>query len=211
MCNSTKFVGIDIATAMIRVGTALISQREYLTSLDQAMGDGDLGITTSKAGEALITYATDEPSDELGKYFMKAGMKVNSAASSTMGTLLATALMQAGKEVKGCEEIDGPALVKMLNAAFQGMMDRGKAKLGDKTILDALGPAAEAFETACAEGDDLPTAGEKMVSAAEAGLAAVIPLQSRIGRASWLGERTRGLVDPGCAALVIILKAIIKG
>ena len=124
---------------------------------------------------------------------------------------MATALMQAGKTVKGAEELDIPALVAMLKAAFEGMMARGKAKLGDKTILDALGPAADTFEKAVSEGDDLSTAGDKMIAAAEKGLAAVTPLQSHIGRASWVGERTKGLVDPGCAALVVILKAIVEG
>ena len=212
MANSISYKGADVAAALIRVGDALISQREHLTNLDQAMGDGDLGITTSKTGEALKAYASDTLSgDDLGKYLSAAGMKVNSAAPSTMGTLLATALLRAGKEVKGRSELDGPALATMLQAAYQGMMERGKAKLGDKTILDALGPAAVAFNNALDEGDDLPTAGDKMIFAAEEGLAAVTPLRSQIGRASWVGERTEGLVDPGCAALVIILQAIVNG
>lgn len=210
MENSAKITGNDVTAAMIRMGKALIREKDYLTSLDQAMGDGDLGITTSKAGEALIAFAENDPNGDIGKYLAQAGMKVNSAASSTMGTLLATGLMQAGKVVKGAEELDGQDLAAMLKAAFVGMMTRGKAKLGDKTILDALGPAAEAFEAAISNGDDLSTAGDKMVAAAEEGLAAVTPLQSHIGRASWVGERTKGLVDPGCAALVVILKAIVE-
>lgn len=212
MDNSITYMVADVSAALIRVGDALISQSEHLTDLDQAMGDGDLGITTSKAGVALKAYASDALSGEdLGKYITVAGMKINNAAPSTMGTLLATALMRAGKEVKGHSELDGPALAAMLHAAYQGMMERGKAKLGDKTILDALGPAAVAFNNALDAGDDLPTAGDKMVSAAEEGLAAVTPLRSKIGRASWVGERTEGLVDPGCAALVIILQAIVNG
>lgn len=203
--------GTDISAALTRVGHALINQKDYLTSLDQAVGDGDLGITAGKIGEALIAYAAEEPLDDLGKYLAKAGMKVNSAAPSTMGTLLATGLMKAGNEIKGFEELDSKNLVTILNAAFQGMMDRGKAKLGDKTILDAFRPAADAFEAAIAEENDLKTAAEKMIVAAEDGLATMTPLKSQIGRASWLGERTMGLVDPGCAVFVIILKAIVAG
>jgi phosphoenolpyruvate---glycerone phosphotransferase subunit DhaL len=211
MENLKTIQGSDICAALTRVGHALIGQKDYLTSLDQAVGDGDLGITAVKAGEALIAYAAEEPSEDLGKYLAKAGMKVNSAASSTMGTLLATALMKAGNEIKGFNELEATDLVIMLQAAFQGMMDRGKAKLGDKTILDALGPATEAFSSAISEGDELKIAADKMIFAAEEGLVAVTPMKSQIGRASWLGDRTMGMVDPGCAMLVIIFKAIAMG
>jgi dihydroxyacetone kinase len=86
-------------------------------------------------------------------------------------------------------------------------MERGKANLGDKTIVDAIHPAAEAFAAAVAQGDALPEAAQKALAAATAGRDGVTPLRSRIGRASWVGERTEGKVDPGCAALVIMLEA----
>jgi phosphoenolpyruvate---glycerone phosphotransferase subunit DhaL len=97
----------------------------------------------------------------------------------------------------------------MLQAADAGIQERGKAKPGDKTIIDAVHPAAQAFSQALAEGSSLPEAAERMLEAAREGLEAVTPLRSKIGRASWVGERTEGKVDPGCAAGVIILEAII--
>lgn len=210
MTDSLTISSEQVVATTERVAQALEDQRDYLTELDQAVGDGDLGITTSKIGVALQTYIADAESIDLGKFLMGAGMKINSAAPSTMGTLLASALIRASKVAKGLNELDGPTLAAMLSAANRGIQDRGKAKPGDKTIIDALNPAAEAFEKAIDEEASLRVAGERMLRAAEKGLASVTPKQSKVGRASWIGERTKNKVDPGCATLVIILKSILN-
>jgi phosphoenolpyruvate---glycerone phosphotransferase subunit DhaL len=204
-----KITSQAVISAVERVCAALESQQEYLTGLDQAMGDGDLGITVSKIAAALLEYAHTTPTDDLGKFLANAGMAANRAGSSTMGTLLATALMRAGKEAKGLSELTSADLAAMMAAIDKGVQERGKASLGDKTVVDALHPAADAFVTSIQAGDSLREAGQKMVTAAEAGRDAVTPLRSRTGRASWVGDRTIGQVDPGCAALVIILRAIL--
>ncbi len=200
--------GKDMMQAILRIAGALEANREALQQLDQASGDGDLGITAGKIAAALREYVAAAAPDDLGKYLAAAGMAVNRAASSTMGTLLATALMRAGKEAKGLSELTPQDLARLLNAADQGIQERGKAQVGDKTIVDALHPAAEAFNAALQAGGTLAGAGAAMLAAAEIGRDGVTPLRSRIGRASWQGERTEGQVDPGCAALVIILTAI---
>ena len=205
---SETFDGAAVVAAMRRVADALETQREALQALDQASGDGDLGITAGKIAAALREYSAAAPGDDLGKYLAAAGMAVNKVASSTMGTLLATALMRAGKEARGLAALSAGQLATLLAAADLGIQERGNAQLGDKTIVDALHPAAEALSAALAAGLPLHAAGERMLAAAEAGRDAVTPLRSRIGRASWQGERTEGQVDPGCAALVIILRAI---
>jgi dihydroxyacetone kinase-like protein len=207
--DNETFAGAAVTAALLRVADALEAQHDYLTQLDQALGDGDLGVTTSKMAAALREFAANTPADDLGKYLSSAGMAVNRAAPSTMGTLLATALMRAGKEVKGQNQLNTQTLVKMLQAADLGIQERGKANLGDKTIVDALHPAAAAFAAAVSAGASLREAGAKMVAAAESGRDSVTPLRSKIGRASWQGERTQGQVDPGCAALVIIFKALL--
>ena len=201
--------GQDIANAIIRVCNALNTQKDYLTSLDQAMGDGDMGITLSRIADALLDYASETPTADLGKYFMGAGMAANRAAPSTMGTLLATALMRMGKEVKGKNELTAQDLSAMFAAVDAGIQQRGKAKPGDKTIIDAIHPASEAFAAAATTGA-LAEAGAKALQAAKDGLASVTPLRSKVGRASWVGERTEGRVDPGCAAFVVILSAIVE-
>lgn len=202
------FTGEDVRSAIQRAAAALKANSEYLTELDQAMGDGDLGITAKKVAGALEDYANTEPGDDLGKYIMTSGMKVNSAAPSTIGTLIASALMRAGKEIKGKSEVAASDLGPMLKAASQGIQDRGKAKPGDKTLIDALEPAAAALSESIESGDSVEEAGQKTVAAAQEGLDSVTPLQSRIGRAGWVGERTQGKVDPGCALVVVVLKGL---
>ncbi|WP_207483057.1 dihydroxyacetone kinase subunit L [Arenibaculum pallidiluteum] len=200
--------GAAVAAAMRRVAAALEARKDTLTELDQAVGDGDLGITASKAGQALAAYADQEPGEDLGKYVAQAGMAVNRVASSTMGTLLATALMRAGKAASGKAALEPGDLAAMLRAADQGIQERGKAKPGDKTVVDALHPAAEAFAAAIEAGAPLQEAARRMAEAARRGMDEVTPLRNRIGRAGWVGERTEGRVDPGCAAMVAILEAL---
>ena len=203
-----------VADALARAATVLEAQSAYFTELDQAMGDGDMGITMGKIGVALQAYAADTPVDDapgggdIGKWLAQAGMAANRAGPSTMGTLLATALMRAGKEVRGKTELTPDDLATMFRAAAEGMQERGKAKLGDKTILDAIFPAADAFAAAVADHASLAAAGGIAVDEAAASRDAVTPLRSRIGRAGWVGERTEGKVDPGCAMLVMVLEAI---
>jgi dihydroxyacetone kinase-like protein len=202
--------GERIVAALAGVANALKAQSDYLTSLDQAMGDGDTGITLTKVADGILAYLRANPISDIGKFLAAAGMAANKAAPSTMGTLLATALMRSGKEVMGKSELSNQDLAAMFKAADLGMQERGKAKLGDKTIIDALHPACEAFAAAVEQGAALNEAGAKALAAAEAGRDSVTPLRSKIGRASWVGERTEGQVDPGCEALVVMLKAVIS-
>jgi dihydroxyacetone kinase len=199
-----------VVGAVRRGGWAVINHEEQLTALDQAMGDGDLGITLAKIGHALVEYTDTVPVDaDLGKWLGKAGMTANKAGSSSFGTLLATALMRGGKAIGAVQELTPQDLVTLFNAADAGVQERGKANLGDKTVIDAMHPAAVAFADALAVGRSVYEAGEAALAAAEKGRDSVTPLRSKIGRASWVGERTEGLVDPGCEAFVIILRALV--
>lgn len=200
--------GQAVIAALLRASNALNQNSDYLTELDQAMGDGDTGITLGKVAAAIIEYVNANPADDIGNFLAKAGMAANKAAPSTLGTLTATALMRAGKELKGKSALEPADLVTIFNAADMGVQERGKANLGDKTIVDALHPAAEAFAAAIAVDASPSAALTAAIAAAEAGRDSVTPLRSKIGRASWVGERTEGKVDPGCAALVILLLAI---
>ena len=207
---SETLQGQEIIAAIQRASNALKNESDYINSLDQSMGDGDTGITLNKVADALLDYVKNHPIVDVGKFLMSAGMATNKAAPSTLGTLTATALMRAGKLVKGKSEITAEELALMFKAAVEEIQQRGKAQLGDKTIVDAIHPASEAFAVAVAEDDTLSEAGNKAVVAAEAGRDRVTPLRSKIGRASWVGERTEGKLDPGCAALVVVLKALVK-
>jgi len=204
----TEFKAADVAAAARRVATALKADQAMFTELDQAVGDGDLGVTAVKLAEALESAAGQGGGADLGKFLAQTGMALNRAAPSTMGTLMATALMQAGKTVMGKELLDVADLPRLLRAATEGVQARGKASLGDKTLLDALQPASEAFAAAISAGESLPIAAEAMVAAARDGRDRVTPLRNKIGRAGWLGERTEGKVDPGCGLAVVVLTAL---
>ena len=206
-----EFKAADVAAAARRVADALKAHEALLTELDQAVGDGDLGVTSVKLAEALES-AAGQVQPDLGKFLAQTGMALNRAASSTMGTLMATALMQAGKKAVGRELNSTVAdLSQLLNAATEGVRTRGKANPGDKTMLDALLPASDAFAAALSAGRSLPEAAEAMVAAARDGRDRVTPLRNKIGRASWLGERTEGKVDPGCSFAVVVLSALAGG
>ncbi len=204
-----EFTAADVAAAARRVAAALRAEEPMLTGLDQAVGDGDLGVTAMKLADAL-DEAAKSPGPDIGKYLAQTGMALNRAAPSTMGTLMATALMQAGKQVMGRERLAAADLPRLLAAAAEGVRTRGKANLGDKTILDALYPAAEAFGARLAEGKPLGAAAQAMAAAAAEGRDRMTPLRNRIGRAGWLGERTEGKVDPGCGFAVVVLGALAK-
>ncbi len=206
MSNTVQ--GADVVNAVRRASQALVEQADYLTSLDQAMGDGDLGITMAKIGTALIEYIDANAISDIGRYLYQLGTVINKTAPSSMGTLAAGALMSAGKAVRNKTELDANDLVAILRAADEDIRNRGKANLGDKTIVDALHPASEAFASAIAEGASPEAAASSAIAAAEAGRDRVTPLRSKVGRASWVGERTEGKVDPGCAMFVLVLKAI---
>jgi dihydroxyacetone kinase-like protein len=206
---NTEFETSQLAAAMVRVAAALKADQEVITELDQAVGDGDLGITAVKVAEALDVAAGKATVTNIGKWLAETGMAVNRAAPSTMGTLMATALMQAGKVALGKSKLAVADLPLLLNAAATGVETRGKARLGDKTVLDALRPASDSFSAALAAGQPLAAAAEAMVAAARNGRDRVTPLRNKVGRASWLGERTEGKVDPGCAFAVVVLTAIV--
>lgn len=200
----------EIKVVVGHAAAVLLAHKQHFTDLDQEIGDGDMGITMAKIANVFLDLdALVEETSDVGKFLIATGIAANRAASSTMGTLIATALMRAGKEVQGKEALSEAEVAQILVAAVQGMQDRGKAKLGDKTIIDALHPAAAAFQEIVDGGGDLSDAGKAAASAAAQGRDAVTPLRSKIGRASWVGERTEGKVDAGCEMAAIVLEAVV--
>jgi phosphoenolpyruvate---glycerone phosphotransferase subunit DhaL len=201
----------DIVNALNRAATRLIVMRDKLNELDAAMGDGDSGLTAEKGATGLQIYlAANPPTAELGKWLAQAGMAYNKAAPSTMGALMATAFMRAGKEVMDKAQLEPTDLANMFLAASLGLQERGKAKPGDKTIVDAWHPAAEAFQQAMTNGSSLQEAGQLALEAARRGRDAAIPLRSTVGRANWVGERTEGKADPGTVLFVGVLEAVLN-
>ena len=127
---------------------------DELRQLDAVIGDGDLGVTVELSGMATADYLANPGEEDIGKLLMKCGMQINKSTPSTFGTLLASAFMEAGKAVLGCKEIQLRDLLLVGQRAIDGIKKRGKAEVGDKTMLDALVPAVEVFRQALAKGTE---------------------------------------------------------
>lgn len=199
----------EMVAALCKAAARAMELHDLLNQLDAAMGDGDTGITVAKAATGLLDYVeANPPGEDLGRFLAGAGMAINRVASSTMGTLLATALMRGGKAAQGHGELNDALLAQMLSAADAGIQERGKAKPGDKTLVDALHPAAEAFSQAIAQGETRSAAAARMVDAARLGRDQAIALRSQTGRAAWVGERTENQPDPGTVLVVQLLETV---
>jgi len=185
----------------------LQAQKDYLIELDSAIGDGDLGITVDRGFQG-VRDGLQEHANDIGRILFKAGMDFSNSAGSTMGALLGTAFMRAGKQVQGQREISLADVVRMVKAAEDGIKEKGKAQPGDKTMLDALAPAREALEQAALAGTDLAEAMKQAASAAEKGVQSTINMQASFGRARWLGERTIGHQDPGATLVFLIARSL---
>ncbi len=200
----------QIRDAIAAMAVALIAHADELNALDAALGDGDLGITMRLGCQAVLDDLAGQADADVSVTCTRSGMAFNRTAASTMGALIATAGMRAGKEAKGAGAIDLALLARMVTACEAGIRERGKAQLGDKTLLDALIPAAEALQQAAAEGVGFTEAGRRALLAARQGCAATIPMRAKVGRANWVGDRTVGHVDAGATALVTAVAALVE-
>jgi phosphoenolpyruvate---glycerone phosphotransferase subunit DhaL len=209
MTMRTTITTDDALAILERVAAAMEGHKDYLCELDGAMGDGDQGVTMAIGFRAILGVLDSLRGQDLGSLVTKAGLTFNGTAASTIGALFATACMRAGREVKGKSAIGLAELAAMFAAAATGIQERGKAAVGDKTVLDALVPAAEALRAAAAEGLPLPEALRRSLAAAEAGLQATIPLRSKMGRGAWIADRTVGHQDPGATSFYLMWKTAV--
>jgi phosphoenolpyruvate---glycerone phosphotransferase subunit DhaL len=199
----------DVVAIVRQMASDLDAAAGRLNELDAATGDGDLGMTMT-LGFRSVLKALDGAADlDVGAMATKLGMAFNSGQSSSMAVLLATAAMRAGREVRGATEITVADLARMLQAATTGIQERGKAQLGDKSMVDAMVPASEALARAAEDGRSLNEALALSLAAAEEGVRATIPLRAKIGRASWIAERSAGHQDAGATAFSLMLKTVV--
>jgi dihydroxyacetone kinase-like protein len=199
----------DVVVACLRrIQTVLHEQRQYLTDLDSAIGDADHGINMDRGFTAVgAKLDAGTPSDVGGVLKLVASTLISTVGGAS-GPLYGTAFLRASTALTGKEALTVADCVIGLNAAVQGIRDRGKATTGEKTMLDALVPAQEALAAAEAEGLSLTEAFDRAASAAEAGAQATIPLLATKGRASYLGERSVGHQDPGATSSALMLRAV---
>ena len=192
-----------LRTGLSAVADAMEACADELNTADGKLGDGDLGITMTRASRGVAEALPDLP-DDLGQAFMKCAQAVTKAASSSYGTLMATGLMSAAKATKGRTEVPHTEVSLLLDGALQAMMARGKASLGDKTVLDALVEARDRS----AGLDDPAAVRDAVEGGAQAALDAYRDKPNKVGRARIWGEKSVGLDDPGMLAFLRVVQAL---
>lgn len=183
-------------------------KKDELIELDSAMGDGDLGITMEKAFTAAREEAEKFDGENIGKLLKKVGFAMANKAAATMGTLTATAFINAGKAIDGKKEIDFDDLILMFDHGIKGIKERGKAEVGDKTMLDCLVPANNALKESNESGKNIKEGMKKAVLAAEEGVENTKNMVSQFGRAHYYGEKSKGKKDPGATAAYFFLETL---
>lgn len=184
------------------------AEKEYLTELDNEIGDGDHGINLARGFEAVEKKLPSLAGGDIGALLKGVGMQLVSTVGGASGPLYGTAFMKAGMACKGLTEIDGPAFVKAMEAAVDGIKMRGKATEGEKTMLDALCPALKVMQNDVAAGKSLKEALQDAAKAAEKGVEYTKTIIATKGRASYLGERSLGHQDPGATSSLYLLQVL---
>jgi len=197
----------DLEPLFARLRALFAAQREALIDLDSKAGDSDLGITMNKAFDAMHASVAANDAEPLGKTLQRAGMAAAKAAPSTMGTLVATGFMRGGKVLEGADEMDTAGMAAFWSAFLAGVEERGKARRGDKTLIDVLAPVAESLAASRAAGAALPTALVDACTAAAAGLEATRAMVAQHGKAAAFREKTVGLQDAGGTVVHLLVAA----
>jgi phosphoenolpyruvate---glycerone phosphotransferase subunit DhaL len=184
------------------------SFKDYLSDLDSAIGDGDLGITISRGFHA-VEEILEVKHKHIGQLLIKAGISFNNSACSTMGVLFGTALTSAGKTIGDTELIDLSAFSQIVCSMEESIADKGKAVLGEKTMLDAIDPVRLSLLSSMDKKEVGIVALEKAYQASTQGSETTREMQAAKGRSRWLGERTIGHLDPGAVFISLIMKSIL--
>jgi phosphoenolpyruvate---glycerone phosphotransferase subunit DhaL len=198
--------GDRIAAWLERAADVLEQEKMALTELDAPIGDSDHGVNMARGFAAVRAKLTDQDRSDVGALLKAVGMTLLSTIGGASGPLYGTLFLEAGRQAAGAEALDLAAWTSCLDASLAGIQRRGKAAPGDKTMVDALGPAVLALKTA--EGATLADALRFAAEAARAGAEATVPLVARKGRASYLGERSVGHKDPGATSCWLLLRSL---
>lgn len=194
------------------VAALFAEKREELCDMDAQMGDGDLGLTMDKGYGALPGLLRENmEAGDAGKTLMKAGMKMSSVVPSTMGTLMSSGIMEGGKALKGKGELGPAELAAYLTAFAAGIEKRGKCQRGDRTILDAVAPAAESAAKAAEAGGDLTAVISAACEGAALGVEATKSMTPKFGKAAVFAAKAAGVADQGAVAGMYMLQGLRRG
>ncbi len=199
-----------VLEAIMAIGRKMEEEKEYLTELDQPIGDSDHGINLARGFGAVKDKLPMMEGKDIGTILKTVGMTLVSTVGGASGPLYGTAYMKAGMILAGKEEMDLPEFLEAMKAAVEGVEQRGKAKLEEATMLDAMIPSLEAMKAAAADGKAFKDVLEAGVKAAWAGAEHTKDLIATKGRASYVGERGLGHQDPGATSYCYMLEEIAK-
>lgn len=191
------------------LAAVLLDNKEYLTQLDSAIGDADHGINMTRGFNKVMEKLPGVADKDIGNILKTTGMTLISSVGGASGPLYGTFFMRSGMAVGAKETLNREDLYELLKAGVDGVVQRGRPVLQDKTMFDAWSPALEALRAALDAGMELIPALTQAVAAAETGMKNTIPLQARKGRASYLGERSIGHQDPGATSSYLMLKTLL--
>jgi phosphoenolpyruvate---glycerone phosphotransferase subunit DhaL len=203
-------VDVSALEAWIReYARSIAGNKEELTALDSAIGDADHGTNMDRGMSAAVAALDAAPPADPAALLKQVGMTLVSKVGGASGPLYGTFFLRMAGAL-GTDPADDEAFARALRAGLDGVVARGKAALGDKTMLDALSPACDALDAALAAGQPLGPALEAAAAAARKGRDATVPLVARKGRASYLGERSAGHQDPGATSTALLLDAAVS-
>ncbi|HZD01573.1 MAG TPA: dihydroxyacetone kinase subunit DhaL [Actinomycetes bacterium] len=197
------------AVEWVRRTAAVVEENAaMLTRLDAAIGDGDHGTNMARGFRAVLQRVDALDGKDFAGLFRAVGMALIGKVGGAAGPLYGSFYMGMGRQLGAAGQADDGELAAALRAGYDGVVARGKAQPGDKTMLDAWYPALDALDQAVGDGAQLGAALDRAAAAAEKGMKATIPLVARKGRASYLGERSKDHQDPGATSSHLIVKAL---
>lgn len=199
----------DLVAWLDRFATNVSKAKAHLSELDAATGDADHGANLHRGVVALgDILASKADHGTPGAFLKEVGLTFVGTVGGSSGALYGTIFLRmAATAGLDAQSIDGPTMARALEAAGQGIVDRGRARVGDKTMLDAMAPAASAFAAALDQGADIGAAFAAAAAAAESGAAATASMRARRGKSSYVGEKSIGMVDPGAASVALLIRS----
>lgn len=205
---STTLTVTDLVAWLDAFRRRVIDHKAYLTELDSAIGDADHGSNMARGMSAVMDKVSSTPAATADELFKTVGMTLVTSVGGASGPLYGTFFLRFGMAAGAVAEVDSAALAAALRAGLDGVVARGKPEAGDKTMFDALAPALEAMDAAVASGASLTEATASARDAAATGRDATEPMVARKGRASYLGERSAGHLDPGATSTALLFDAL---
>ena len=190
------------------VSKLMEEEKDHLTQLDADIGDGDHGINMDRGFKKVASQLTSFQDKDIGQIMQETGMTLVSSVGGASGPLYGTFFIRAASVASGKKEVTLAELASLLKAGLSGVMARGRAERGEKTMVDALTPAVDTLQRADQESKGIKEALKEALFAAEEGMKRTIPMIAKKGRASYLGERSIGHQDPGATSSYLIFKAL---